>query len=250
MIGRDRNPASARSCLFFLSAAAWILLFADPRAFEHCPAAASGTSSWLESLRMLLDMHSLAAFTTDWALMLVAMMSPALIPPFRHIWLQSFRHRRARSTVLFVGGYGATWMVAGMVLIALALGLHSVFQKSPPLLAWVVFGALVWQFSPVKQVSLNRGHAHPPLRAVGGAADRDALLFGVAHGIWCVGSCWPFMLLTLVVPNSHVAVMAALTLLVFAERLERPVAPRWTLRAPGRAVRLAIAQARLQLERS
>jgi predicted metal-binding membrane protein len=250
MSERNSKPASVRNCLFFMSAVAWILLLVDSGALEQCPVAASGTLSWLEPLRMLFDMRSLVTLATDWALMLMAMMSPTLIPPIRHVWLQSFRHRRARSIVLFVGGYGATWMVAGMVLIALAPGLRSVFPKSPVLLASISFVTLVWQFSPVKQVSLNRGHAHPPLRAFGGGADTDALRFGVAHGIWCVGSCWPFMLLTLVVPHSHVSVMAALTLLVFAERLETPAAPRWTLRAPGKAVRIAIAQTRLQFERS
>lgn len=182
--------------------------------------------------------------------MLVAMMSPVLFPPIRHVSLQSFRHRRACSIALFVGGYGAVWMVVGVILIAMAHGLRTVFPESPVLLALISFVALLWQFSPAKQLSLNRGHVHPSLRAFGGEADTDALRFGVTHGIWCVGSCWTFMLVTLIVPRGHFAVMAALTLVVFAEQLEIPAAPRWTLRAPGRAVRLAIAQTRLQFERS
>ena len=249
MRDRDRELAQVRNCLLFMSTVAWILLFASPASLQHCTVVAPKTLPWRASLRMLLNMISLRSLATDWALMLVAMMSPVLIPPAGHIWLQSFQHRRVRSIMLFVTGYAAIWMVAGVILIALAQGLRTVVPESRVLLALTSLVALIWQFSPAKQCSLNREHAHPALAAFGWAADTDALRFGLAHGLWCVGSCWPLMLLTLIVPRGHVVVMAAMTLLVFAERLERPAAPRWSLRGPSRLLRIAIAQTRMQLER-
>ncbi len=240
MRNRDRKPAQVRNCLLFMSTVAWILLLAGAGTLEHCPVAASGSVPWRISLVMLVSMPSLASNATGWALMLVAMMSPALIPPIGHVWLQSFQHRRIRSIGLFVFGYTAIWLIVGALLLTVELAAAAFARQ------WYL---LVAGASPLKQRSLNRGHAHPVLGAFGLAADTDALRFGLAHGMWCVGSCWPLMLLTLIVPHGHVVMMAALTVLVFAERVERPAAPRWALRGPGKLVRIAIAQTRMQLER-
>lgn len=248
----DRELVRARGPLLLFSAVAWFLLVVAPGSasvFLHCPA----TKSWMSlsaSFGMLLSMNPLAHLAEAWALMLIAMMAPMLVQPIRHIRLRSFTHRRARSIMLFVIAYAAIWMLAGVILIALAQGFRALVPDSPVLLALTSFVAIVWQFSPVKQRSLNRGHAHPVLRAFGWTADIDALQFGVTHGTWCVASCWLLMLLMLLVPYSHVAVMGAVTLLVWAERLENPAEPRWDLRGPRKVVRLAIAQTRLQFERS
>jgi predicted metal-binding membrane protein len=242
MSDRDGQPAQARNYLLFASAVAWSLLLGGLVTLDHCPVVAR------ESPQMLVNMTSPASLAMGWALMLVAMMSPALIPPVRHVWLQSFRHRRIRSIGLFVAGYAAIWMVSGVIIIALAQVLRTLPESSTPL-ALTSLVTLVWQFSPIKQRSLNRGHAHPVLGAFGWAADADALRFGLAHGTWCVGSCWALMLLTWIVPHGHVVTMAAMTLLVFAERLERPAEPKWGLRGPGKLMRIALAQTRMQLER-
>jgi hypothetical protein len=56
------------------------------------------------------------------------------------------------------------------------------------------------------------------------------------------------MLLPLVISRGHIAAMAAVSLWLFAERLERPMPPRWRLRGPGKAARIAMAQTRMRLE--
>ena len=98
-----------------------------------------------------------------------------------------------------------------------------------PALAAAVL-ALAWQASPAKQRCLNRCHAHPPLAAFGWRAARDALALGLRHGGWCVGSCWALMLLVLLLPQGHVAGMAAAAVLMFSERLDPPRPPAWRLR--------------------
>jgi len=50
----------------------------------------------------------------------------------------------------------------------------------------VIIIAAIWQSSPIKQLCLNKGHDHWILSDFGWAAKRDAILFGVMHGIWCV----------------------------------------------------------------
>src|SRR5207302_4436620 len=132
--------------------------------------------------------------------------------PVRHVRLRSFTHRRARSTVLFVAGYAAIWIAAGGVLLAIELAVKLLAAQSYLPVGGVVLIASVWQVSPIKQRCLNRCHAHTELAAFGAAADLDALRFGLAHGVWCVGSCWALMLLPLVVSGGHIAVMAGVSL--------------------------------------
>jgi predicted metal-binding membrane protein len=238
MTAAARERSQVRAPLLFLSAAAWIVLVVRPDGAAmsaHC------------SLAMRGALNPPASLAAGWALMLAAMMAPALIAPVRHVRDRSFSRRRVRAIVLFVAGYAAVWMAAGVVLLALAARLVAPESSLPVALLTTI--ALVWQFSPFKQRCLNRCHAHSELAAFGLAADIDALRFGLTHGVWCVGSCWALMLLPLLVTRGHVAAMAAVSLWLFAERLDRPMPPRWRLRGPGKAARIALAQARMRLER-
>jgi predicted metal-binding membrane protein len=159
----------------------------------------------------------------------------------------SFARRRARAILLFVAGYGTIWMAAGAVLLTLAIAARLFAPASSLALFMIV--AVLWQFSPIKQRCLNRCHAHGELAAFGLAADLDALRFGFRHGAWCVGSCWALMLLPLLVSEGHLIWMAAVALWLCAERLDRPARPRWRLRGPAKALRIALAQARTRLQR-
>ena len=230
----EKDLARVRNPVLLLSAAGWALLLADPHGMPvHC-AVPMAAGSW----RMLLAMNPLAARMAGWALMLVAMMAPALIVPLTYLRLNSFRRRRARSMGLFAAGYAGVWMIAGVVLLALEMGARAMAPESyGPALA-VAATALVWQCSPMKQSCLNHCHAHGSLAAFGGAADRDALGFGLSHGVWCAGSCWAWMLLPMLLPRGHVMGMAGVTVLILGERLERPARPEWRWRGVGRLMRI------------
>jgi predicted metal-binding membrane protein len=248
-----RGRSQVRVPVLFISAAAWVLLVAEPRGtalHTHHLAAMDGTTPSLDSLGLLLAHNPPASLAMGWALMLAAMMAPVLIAPVRHIRDRSFSRRRARAIVLFVAGYAAIWMAAGAMLLALALAVRQAAPESSLPLAMGTIIALVWQFSPVKQRCLNRCHAHGELAAFGLAADIDALCFGWTHGVWCAGSCWALMLLPLLVSRGHVATMAAVALWLSAERLDRPMPLCWRLRGPRKAARIAVAQARTRLLRS
>jgi predicted metal-binding membrane protein len=175
------------------------------------------------------------------------MMGPLLIAPVRHVHQRSFARTRARAIVLFLAGYAAIWMATGVIFLTLAVPIRSVAPESW-VIALAILAALLWQFSPAKQGCLNRGHAHPELAAFGRAANVDALRFGVTHSFWCVGSCWALMLLPFLVSRGHVAAMAAVTLWLFGERIEKPMPPRWKLRSPNKAARMAAAQTRMWLQ--
>jgi predicted metal-binding membrane protein len=248
-----RQRSQVRAPVLFISAAAWILLVVEPGGAAlsaHCSPAMLGAMPSPASLDLLLALNPPASLAAGWALMLAAMMAPVLIAPVRHVRDRSFSHRRARAIALFVAGYAAVWMAAGVILLALALAARLAAPESSVPVALAAMIALGWQSSPFKQRCLNRCHAHSELAAFGPAADIEALRFGLRHGVWCVGSCWALMLLPLLVSRGHVAAMAAVTLWLFAERLDRPMPPRWRLRAPGKAARVVFAQARMRLQRS
>jgi predicted metal-binding membrane protein len=245
-----QETARVRNPVLLMSAATWILLFAAPqslRVFAHCIVLSSGGMPKLASLRMLLAMNPPSSLAVGWALMLVAMMSPALIPPLCHIRLRSFTRRRARSIALFATGYGVIWMAIGGVLLAIELVVKSIAPQSCMPVAGLAFVALVWQCSPIKQRCLNRCHAHRELAAFGVAADLDVLCFGITHGVWCAGSCWALMLFPMLLPEGHLIAMAAVTVLIFSERLEQPTTPSWRWRGFGKAIRIAIAQVRIRM---
>lgn len=222
-----RQRLRVRIPLFAASGVAWASLVSDPHAAGFCS---------MPSMRMT----TLAAGST---LMFVAMMLPMIGAPVLHVSSQSFARRRLRSVTLFIGAYGAVWIAGGVALLLLAAGI----VLSPAAIAAAVAAAAVWQCSPLKQRCLNHGHNHSSLAAFGAAADRDALAFGLTHGLWCVGSCSALMLVPMLFPTAHIPAMAAMTLWIAGERLDRPTPPRWCLRWPRKSIRIAVGQVRARL---
>jgi len=201
------------------------------------------------SFDLALAFNSPAQLASGWALMLAAMMAPLLVTPLRHVRDRSFASRRTRAMLLFVAGYLAVWMIAGAGLQAVALAARSAVATPLAGLGLAVAVALLWQVSPAKQWSLNRCHRRPQLAAFGAAADRDAFWFGLTSGGSCAGTCWALMSLPLMADRGHGVAMIAVTLFVFAERLENPAPLAWRWRGPGNALRIVAAQSRLRLAR-
>jgi predicted metal-binding membrane protein len=174
-----------------------------------------------------------------WAVMVVAMMLPTLYDPLAHVRERSFRRARAWSLTLFSGGYFAVWMLAGVVFLGAALTIRIASPEAgwPLILSAAV--ASIWQISPWKQVALNRCHRRPGLAAFAPAVFRNAFTLGLQHGFWCLAGCWALMLVPLFAPAHHTAIMAILALGIWAERLEQARAPRWQIRVPLKAMRLA-----------
>ena len=249
MSERERARRRVATGLLLGSGLGWAGLLAAP---DHALLLAfcrgdGGAWSW-PSLRILLDAAPLAPLAAHWALMLAAMMLPTLVSPLMHVHQRSFRQRRPRAFVLFLTGYIAVWMLAGVLLTLVHLSTNAALSPSasPPLWPALVAAAvaLVWQCSPAKQRCLNRSHTHRALAAFGRAADRDALAFGLEHALWCVGSCWALMLVPMLMAHGHLAAMLVVTAVMVAERLDAPAPLRWRLRGLGTAIRLLTARAR------
>ena len=246
MIDLAGEVARVRYPLVAISACSWGALAVAPDAHVHSPALCGGAASAAGSLSLSLTMNSLSAFAAGWALMLLAMMSPLVVPEIHHVRFTSLARRRARSIALFAAGYGGVWMACGAVLTGAGWVAEALAPGSyiPAMVAGLL--AFVWQASPYKQWCLNKCGDNPPLRVFGAEADLDAFRFGWTRGVWCAASCGAAMLVSMLLPEGHLAAMAAVAILAYCERLEDPEPPRWKLRGTGKAWRMTAARLRIR----
>jgi len=201
--------------------------------------AASASKQW--------GVSTWALVTAMWWTMMIAMMSPSAAPTIllyarvhRHAAAQDQIQAASAPTGAFTAGYLAIWL--GFSAIAATLqwllqqqGLVSATMmgsQSRYLSGGVLIAAGVYQFSPLKNLCLS--HCRAPTEFLSrhwrpGAA--GAFRLGALHGAYCVGCCWILMALLFVGGVMNLVWIAALALLVLAEK----VAPagRWIGRGLG-----------------
>ena len=218
--------------LLAASLAGWIALLALDQALL-LPAICGGGSVVGATFEVAFAANPPITLFVGWFAMLLAMMPPLLVMPMAHLWRSSLSRRRLRAIALFICGYGAIWLAAGIPLTAAAIALRVGTAASPlPAVAIALVMALGWQATPFKQHCHNHCHRQPRIGAFGLQADVDAFRFGVTHGLWCFGACWALMLLPLATATGHLPLMGAVTLVLFAERLHLPRPARWGFSLP------------------
>ncbi|HEV2818665.1 MAG TPA: DUF2182 domain-containing protein [Allosphingosinicella sp.] len=205
-------PRRLRQGLLLVCLAAWAVLLAGGSWLNlpaYCGASARFIAPGWAGLELALALNPPGGLAAAWLVMLLAMMAPLLDRPLAALLDGGGARPRLGPAGLFLLGYGAAWMAAGALLVALAIGLRAALPgPAAPVIA--LLAALGWQVSPWKRHCLNRCR--------GLAGDQDALRFGLTHGGWCVGSGWALMALPLTIETGHHAAMALVTLLLVAER--------------------------------
>jgi predicted metal-binding membrane protein len=185
-----------------------------------------------------------------WWTMMVAMMTPSATPT---IMLHARVHRHALAQGQAVAGLAPTGpFAAGYLLIWLGFSiaaaiLHWWLERSGLLSAtmmgsqskWLSGGVLaaagLYQLSPWQNVCLS--HCRSPagfLTRHWRPGAWGAVRLGILHGAFCVGCCWALMALLFVGGVMNLAWIAALTLLVLAEKLVP--GGRWVARGAGVAM--------------
>jgi predicted metal-binding membrane protein len=165
-----------------------------------------------------------------WSAMMVAMMSPSAAPT---ILLYGRVHRNTAGissppTASFLAGYLACWIGFALAAAALQLALERAALASPATMALhgrtaaaaLLIATGLYQLSPFKDACLGRCRSPADFLTRNyrpGAS--GALRLGLLHGAYCVGCCWMLMALLFVGGVMNLLWIAALTLLVAAEKL-------------------------------
>jgi predicted metal-binding membrane protein len=166
-----------------------------------------------------------------WAIMMVGMMLPSAAPMI--LLYDLVRERQEASgaslaaTAVFALGYLAAWAGFSLVATSAQWALEQAALLSPRLASaspWLGGGLLIaaalYQWSPLKHTCL--AHCRAPLFFLAhhwrpGRA--GAFLMGLHHGLYCIGCCWVLMALLFVFGVMNLLWIAALALLVLAEKL-------------------------------
>jgi predicted metal-binding membrane protein len=159
-----------------------------------------------------------------WWVMMIAMMTPSAAPlvllygrVLRHHCAQADDGAAVASSFYLVGGYLTAWLALQPADLTSATMLWS---KSAVLSATVLLAAGLYQLSPLKSACLRqcRGPA-AFLTRYWRPGRLGAFAMGVRHGAWCVGCCWMLMALLFVGGIMNLVWIAAIALLVLAEKL-------------------------------
>ncbi len=201
-------PTAVIAGLLTATAAGWLVLTERMAGMDSGPGGDPGALGW---------------FAGTWAVMTAAMMLPASAPAVMRI----VRARSApapAAAVLFLAGYIAVWMLAGLVGYSLVQAVRGLNLGA---LAWssagryVAGGSVVaaglYQLTDSKRRWLARCTApepHPPRRGSAGA-----LLAGAEHGGCCAACCWTLMAALYALGMMNITWTVVLTVLIVGERL-------------------------------
>src|SRR5487761_9361 len=163
-----------------------------------------------------------------WAVMMMAMMLPGAAPMILLFATISRRGTPGTRTsyaavALFTVGYVVVWIGFSVVATTLQattrLAVPVTAGTSVVIAASALIAAGFYQLTSLKAACLRR--CRSPLEFVlqhwqPGA--RGALLMGLLHGMFCLGCCWMLMVLLFVSGAMNIQWIAALTILVLAEK--------------------------------
>jgi predicted metal-binding membrane protein len=173
----------------------------------------------------------LLPFLGLWVVMMAAMMLPS-VAPVAVLWTRlisgaSAGIGRGVRMSLFLSGYLVVWAAFGAVAFAALTGTARLLTASPAAAKWlgvaIFISAGVYQLTPWKDWCLRR--CRSPIGAliyyVGFRGPSRDVRVGLHHGATCAGCCWGLMIVLIAVGVMNVAVMAALGVVIFAEKLWR-----------------------------
>lgn len=173
----------------------------------------------------------LALLALMWSVMMTAMMVPSATPMI--LMFDGIQRRRLAQgrafvpTVLFLLGYLAVWSGFSILAALLQWWLHRAALLSPtltvassPLGGGLLILAGLFQFTPLKHACLSTCRSPFTFLTSRWREGRGgAFLMGLDHGRYCAGCCWPLMTLLFVAGVMNLLWVAALSALVFLEKL-------------------------------
>jgi predicted metal-binding membrane protein len=182
-------------------------------------------------------------FLTIWVVMMVAMMFPTAAPMILTFHkVQASKRQRGEAFVttwVFVAAYMLVWTLSGVAAYAGVLAAEAIAVSAAlsSVAAARIGGAILviaglYQLTPLKDVCLSK--CRTPITFIltswrDGTA--GALRMGVLHGAYCLGCCWLLFVILFPLGIMNIAVMAAITFLIFTEKT-LPWGARWLASRP------------------
>jgi predicted metal-binding membrane protein len=211
---RERNLILGS--LLVLAAAAWGLLIWQAAVMD-------------EEMSLTMGM-SAPLWVALWIAMMVAIMFPTAAPMIMMFArVHAKRDERGQTFVptwVFASSYLIVWTLAGIIAYAVAVGGDAladqsmwVMDNAPRIGGGLLIAAGVYQLSPLKYVCLNKCRSpmsfilHSWRDGYGGT-----FRMGLEHGVYCLGCCWLLFAILFPLGMMSIAVLALITLLIFAEK--------------------------------
>jgi predicted metal-binding membrane protein len=168
-----------------------------------------------------------------WAVMMIGMMTPSVTPMiliYARVGRQAARQGKPlAASAYFAAGYLLTWTGFAVAATSAQWALERAALLTPMMAAAsdmfsgaVLIAAGVYQWTPLKDACLRQ--CQSPLlfiqRHGGFRSDLlGTLALGARHGAYCVGCCWVLMALLFVGGVMNVLWIAAIAILVLAEKV-------------------------------
>jgi predicted metal-binding membrane protein len=175
------------------------------------------------------DLGGLGWFAVVWATMMAAMMLPSLVP-MGLTYAGASRRAGASSptaaTSAFACAYLLTWLGAGVLAYAAIQGVRSLdlswlawHEGGPYVAGGVILASAAYELTPAKSTCLRNCRNPELLTRRWRPGLPGALLMGLEHGGFCVGSSWALMAALFALGVMNVAWMIVVAALVAIEKL-------------------------------
>jgi predicted metal-binding membrane protein len=229
VLSKDRLTIGVAAALVSVSIASWAVVFYEMPMMTM----ASGGMMGVAALVSSTSLSAIGLFELVWVVGMAAMMFPAMIPivtfynRFSTKVEPNPRLARAVGTPLFLAGYLAVYAGLGLAVylaVLLAVDASSAFPRLAGL-AYIGPGAVLilagaYQLSPSKSTLLMQcvspmgfftRHSH---RGLAGS-----FAMGLAHGEYCAGCCWAYMLVMFAVALMSLPFMVVLSVVIALEKM-------------------------------
>jgi predicted metal-binding membrane protein len=163
--------------------------------------------------------------------MMVAIMYPTAAPMIM-AFARIHNDRRARGqafvpTWVFAGSYLALWSATGVLAYGVAVAGDELADRSawisdnaPRLGGGLLIAAGLYQLTPLKDVCLSKCRTPMSFLMNSWRSGLDgAVRMGLEHGAYCLGCCWLLFLILFPLGMMNIAVLALITILIFAEKV-------------------------------
>ena len=169
-------------------------------------------------------------FLALWVIMMAAMMFPTAAPvilTFHKVQADKRENGDAFVSIwVFIAAYILVWTLAGVVAYVGALAIEAIAARAALSSATtariggsVLVAAGIYQLTPLKHLCLSK--CRTPVTSImtpWRAGTAGALRMGLLHGAYCLGCCWPLFVILFPLGIMNVGAMAAVTLIIFAEK--------------------------------